>query len=89
MPIVTSDQGGLVTMRRDRRRRIDGVIDYFGESRETRATRARPALSPAGACTVRPGRTESDEVEQIRTRGGRRRGSSKGGRRGRHSGLVI
>jgi hypothetical protein len=49
MPVVNSDQGGPVMIRGDRRRRIDAVIDYFGESSETRATRSRTALAPAGA----------------------------------------
>ena len=71
MLVVKSDLGGLVMVRRDRRRRIDAVIDYFGESRETRVTRSRSALAPAGAYLSF------------------RRGSLKGGRRGRHSGLVV
>jgi hypothetical protein len=29
----------------DRRRRIDAVIDYFGESREAHAPRPRPSLA--------------------------------------------
>lgn len=39
---VTSE--AVMMFRRDRRREIDAVIDYFGETREARASRPGPIL---------------------------------------------
>jgi hypothetical protein len=54
--------------RPDRRRQIDAVIDYFGESREARAPEPRPPLKAIGeylAFTVRFDRASADGLDQI------------------------
>jgi hypothetical protein len=53
--------------RPDRRRQIDAVIDYFGESREARAPEHRPlkAIGEYLAFTVRFDRASADGLDQI------------------------
>lgn len=58
----------VMMFRRDRRRQIDAVIDYFGGSQDARVPRPRPTVGASGeyvAWTDRFARAGAGEVGQI------------------------
>jgi hypothetical protein len=66
--VVSRERPPGPRFRPDRRRQIDAVIDYFGESREARAPDSRSAPAVMGAYlafAIRFARARAHEVEYI------------------------